>query len=248
MHHLNFLIPAAAIAIFYLLHLFFVRRQNSARKKQNDYDLVRSQIEIQEQTFHKISTEIHDNISLTLSLSKIYLHDLDFNDHADLSDKINLSVSLIKKAIDDLNNLSKSLNRDTIEKFGLIRSVEELVNDINKAELFKIKFKLKGIPFSADVNRELILFRIIQESLNNIIRHANATHVTITMDYEKSNLTIRIRDNGAGFCTEDVHFTSNGSGLINMKKRAQVINARLQIESKLQHGTTVKIVFPLNYK
>jgi signal transduction histidine kinase len=68
------------------------------------------------------------------------------------------------------------------------------------------------------------------------------------MDYEKTNLTIRIRDNGAGFCTEDVHFTSNGSGLINMKKRAQVINARLQIESKLQNGTTVKIVLPLNYK
>ena len=246
MHHLNLLIPVAAIAVFYLLHLFFVRRQNSSRKKKNDHHLLQSQIEIQEQTFHKISTEIHDNISLTLSLSKIYLHDLDFNDPADLSDKINLSASLIKKAIDDLNNLSKSLNRDTVEKFGLIRSVEELVNDISKAELFNIKFKLKGIPRSADVNTELVLFRIIQESLNNIIRHANATHVSLTTEFEKTNLTIRIRDNGSGFCTEDVQFTSNGSGLSNMKKRALVINARLQIESKPQNGTTVKIILPLS--
>lgn len=216
------------------------------REKKNNHDLLRSQIEIQEQTFHKISTEIHDNISLTLSLSKIYLHDLDFSDHADLGEKVNLSVYLIKKAIDDLNNLSKSLNRDSIEQFGLIRSVEEQINDISKAELFKIKFTVKGIPRSADVNSELILFRIIQEALNNIIRHANATHVSITMEFEKTSLIVRIRDNGSGFCTDDVKFTSNGSGISNMTKRAQVINARLQIKSKLQNGTTVKIALPLN--
>jgi signal transduction histidine kinase len=228
------------------VHLFFIRRQKRSREKKTENDLFQSQLEIQEQTFNKISTEIHDNISLTLSLSKIYLRDLDFTDHADMSDKINISITLIKKAIDDLNDLSKSLNSGSIEKFGLVRSVEELINDISKAELFKVKFIVKGIPRVADVNTDLIIFRIVQEALNNIIRHANATHVSLKMEFEKTSLTVCIRDNGTGFSTEDVRFTSNGSGLANMKKRAQVINARLLVESKLHNGTAVKIILPLN--
>src|SRR5688572_26974966 len=179
--------------------MILMRKQKRIRKRIHQHDFLQSQIEIQEQTFQKISTEIHDNISLTLSLSKIYLHDLNFNDHNDMFDKINLSVSLIKKAIGDLNGLSKSLNPDTIEKFGLIKSIEEQVNDIRKAELFKINFQVNGHPHSQGISTELIIFRMIQEALNNIIRHANATEANISLDYERTGLTVHIHDNGSGF-------------------------------------------------
>jgi signal transduction histidine kinase len=128
----------------------------------------------------------------------------------------------------------------------LIRSIEELVKDINKAELFKIKFNVKGIPHSQEADYELILFRMIQESLNNVIRHANATEVSITLDYEKTSLSVRIRDNGTGFKTENTKFNNNGSGLGNMKKRAQMINAQLFIDSQPQNGTLIKILIPLS--
>ncbi len=246
MHHLNIIVPIVLISGFYILHIFFIRKQNRSRERKNQHEILESQIEMQEQTFQKISAEIHDNISLTLSLSKIYLHDLDLNDPADLSDKINLSTCLIKKAIDDLNTLSKSLNPVSIEKFGLIRSIEELVKDINKAELFKIKFNVKGIPHSQGVEYELILFRMIQESLNNIIRHANATEVSIVLDFEKTSLAVRIRDNGTGFKAETTTFNNNGSGLGNMKKRAQMINAQLYIDSQPQNGTAIRILIPLH--
>jgi len=244
LNHLNIIVPIVLISAFYIIHTFFIRKQNRSREKKNQHDILESQIEMQEQTFQKISSEIHDNISLTLSLSKIYLHDLDYTDHADLSDKIHLSTCLIKKAIDDLNTLSKSLNPDSFEKFGLIRSIEELVKDIHKAELFKIKFNVKGIPHSQGADYELILFRMIQESLNNVIRHANATEVSITLDYEKTSLSVRIRDNGTGFKTENTTFNNNGSGLGNMKKRAQMINAQLFIDSQPQNGTLIKILIP----
>src|SRR6476619_3078659 len=106
------------VACFYLVHTLYNRKQARSRKKQNQLDLMRSQIDIQEETFQKTSCEIHDNIALTLSLSKIYLHDIDFNDHTDANDKINLSMCLIKKAMDDLNNLSRALNADSIQTFG----------------------------------------------------------------------------------------------------------------------------------
>lgn len=231
------------ITSFYLLHTFYNRRQSRSKEKKNELDLMRSQIDVQEQTFQKISCEIHDNIALTLSLSKIYLHDIDFNDQTDANDKINLSVCLIKKAMNDLNNLSGSLNADSIQKFGLIRSVEQLINDISRTELFTIVLNVKGSN-DLSVQNELIVYRMIQEALNNIIRHAQATDVMVWMDFEKTNLRIRICDNGVGFDTNESN--SFGTGLSNLKKRAQLINACLAVDSKLQLGTTVKIVVPIS--
>ena len=206
---------------------------------------MRSQIDVQEQTFQKISCEIHDNIALTLSLSKIYLHDIDFNDQTDANDKINLSVCLIKKAMDDLNNLSRSLNTDSIQKFGLIKSVQQLVNDISKTELFRITLNVKGTG-NLPVNDEVTTFRMIQEVLNNIIRHAHATEVIVRIDFEKSNLKVCISDNGIGFNADQSH--EAGTGLNNLNKRAQIINAGLRIESTPHQGTTVKIIVPLSNK
>ena len=231
------------IVIFYLLHTILNRKQATSCKKKKQFDEMQSQIDVQEQTFEKISAEIHDDISLTLSLSKIYLQDIDFSERSEVQDKINLSVSLIRKAMDDLNNLSKSLNAHSLQKFGLMESVEELVNDILRTELFSIKLYVKGIPHSPPVYDELIVFRIIQETLNNIIRHANATEVILRMEFEKTNLKIRICDNGAGFNINDVD-RCRGTGLDNLKKRAQIINASLLIESLPTKGTTVKINVP----
>jgi two-component system, NarL family, sensor kinase len=244
LQHLNVFIPLMMVGLFYILHTIYSRKQVRTREKKNEFDLMQSQIDMQEQTFQKISCEIHDNISLTLSLSKIYLHDINFNDQADVNDKINLSVCLIKKAMDDLNNLSKSLNADSLQKFGLLKSVEELVNHISKTELFKIRLNKRGLAQPLGVNDELIVFRMIQEVLNNIIRHASATEAVVWMDFEKTNLKIRICDNGIGFNPDE---TGNaGAGLGNLRNRAQIINAALLIESAPMRGTTVKIAVPIN--
>lgn len=231
------------VASFYLVHTFYSRKQARSRKKKIQFDLMRSHIDVQEETFQKISCEIHDNIALTLSLSKIYLHDIDFNDQTDANDKINLSMCLIKKAMEDLNNLSKSLNADSIQKFGLTKSVEQLVNDISKTELFRITLNVKGMAH-LPVNDELMIFRMIQEVLNNIIRHSRATDVIIWMDFEKTNLKIRICDNGEGF--DPGQPDVSGTGLANLKKRAQILHAALLIESDAHQGTTVKIIVPIS--
>jgi signal transduction histidine kinase len=210
-----------------------------------EYDLLQTQIEMEEQTFQKISTEIHDNISLTLSLSKLYLHDIDLNDHQEVNDKINLSISLLRKGIEDLNNLSKSLSAVSIEKFGLLRSVEELVNDVKSTELFSLNFIVTGCPVPMSNREELIIFRMIQESFNNIIKHAGATSVDMLLDYSDNKTHITIRDNGVGFNSLSVY---DGSGTGNMKKRARMIDAVLSIESLQGRGTTIRITVPVKNK
>lgn len=234
----------ALIGAFYLLHTLFMPKTNRRCNKHHSDGFAEAQIAVQEKVYQQISTEIHDNISLTLSLAKLYLHDLDLDDKNDVDDKINLSATLLKKAIDDLNNMAKTLNSDTITRFGLIRSVEELVSDVNKAELFSISMQLRGTPCNLVGSKELTIFRIIQESLNNVIRHANATIVNITLAYEHTALKICISDNGNGF-----HLPKNschrGSGIMNMHRRAAILKAKLEIKSKLHEGTSVNIAIPV---
>ena len=220
-------------------------KTNRRRNKDHTDGLADAQIAVQEKVYQQISTEIHDNISLTLSLAKLYLHDLDLDDKKDIDDKINLSTTLLKKAIEDLNNMAKTLNPDTITRFGLIRSVEELVSDINQAELFSISMQIKGTPKDLGGNNELNVFRIIQESLNNIIRHANATLVNITLAYERDALKICISDNGNGFHIQNNDTRHFGAGITNMHRRAALLQSNLEIKSKIHKGTLISMAVPV---
>lgn len=175
--------------------------------------------------FRKISAEIHDNISLTLCLSS----------------------ALIRKAISELSDLSKSLSAHSVGKFGLARALEELVSDIAKTQLFALEYDITGTVRAAGKETELILFRMMQECFRNIIRHARARNVKLLLSYHATTLGIEVTDDGAGFDTETVH-AINGSGIINLRRRAQLINASLEINSFPGKGTSVKIRVPVNEK
>lgn len=249
MYNPDLIIPFVLIGILCLLHLFLTIKKNKSDNKllQDEHFILQKQIAVQEETFQKISAEIHDNISLTLSLSRLYLHDIDAASN-EVSDRINCSASLIKRAIDDLNNLSKSLSSEAIEKFGLIKAIEEQVNDVRKAGMFEIDFNVNGVQRSFGSYVELIIFRMIQESFNNIIRHANANEVRITVAFETTALSIEIVDNGVGFSTATTNLKTTGSGLGNIRKRAQLLHAQLHIASLPHAGTTIRIRVPVNDK
>lgn len=233
-----------------VFHLCLSIRRNKSDGKllSDEHDHLQKQIAVQEETFQKISAEIHDNISLTLCLSRLYLYDIDPTDNIQRSDKINLSASLIKRAIDDLNNLSKSLSADAIEKFGLVRAVEEQVNDVKRASVFAIRFEVNGVQRSFGSHRELVIFRMIQESLNNIIRHSRACEVNIIFTFDCAMLTVEITDNGVGFVQDSSIKKVGGSGLNNIRKRAQLLHAQLSITSLPHSGTSITIRIPFNDK
>lgn len=249
MYNPDFIVPLVLVGILCLLHIFFTNRKNKSdtRQHQQEQDALNIQISTQEETFQKISAEIHDNISLTLSLSRLYLNDIDPFDTNEVTSKINLSVSLIRKAIEDLNHLSKSLSSDAVEKFGLVKALEEQVNDIRRAGLFCINYNVQGIPRRLPAADEITLFRIVQESLNNIIRHAFANTVHIEVEFGEEDVALSIRDDGAGFNIAN-EFQKCGSGLGNMRKRARLLNGKLSIHSSQFKGTHINITVPLTDK
>lgn len=222
------------------------------QKKQNAYlneitvlkaihenAMLQVQIEIQEQTFQNISREIHDNVGQKLSLAKLQI----LNAHNKISTDLNSTANLITRAIADLRNLSRTLNSEIVLANGLIHALEFEIEQIRKTNLFEIQFEKSGEIVFIEDRKELIIFRIIQECLQNIVKHALAKKVSISIHFSVTHLNLIIKDNGKGFGENFV----KGQGLHNMQARAEILGGELIIRSNETSGSVLEITIPIMY-
>lgn len=207
-------------------------------------NILKTQLEIQEQTFQNISREIHDNITLSLTLAKLHLHTLPENDPDALRQKVQHSIELLTKSIGELSDISKGLNADIIIQHGLLKAVEEELERIRQTGLFTLEYEVEGTPVYMDNQKELIIFRIIQESFNNIIKHARASVAGLLLHFTVEMLQITITDNGRGFDTE-LSAQSRQAGLKNMDTRVRILNGSMQVESTPGQGTRIIFTIPI---
>lgn len=237
-----------AMAIFISMIIYrYQQRQNiyfkdiEALKTSHENTLLQSQLEMQEHTFQTISREIHDNIGQKLTLAKLYLNTLNFADTAKAMLQINDSVDIIGEAISELSDLSRSMSSEIIVNNGLIKALEFETIQLAKSGMYTIDFSVTGNPVFVDTNTALVVFRMVQEALNNIIKHATASLIDINLHYTNNLLTVQIHDNGRGF---DIAETSHGTGLQNIKKRATLLKGNISINSSGGEGTKIKIEIP----
>ncbi len=212
-------------------------------------NLLQTQLEIQEQTFLNISREIHDNIGLSLTLAKLQLNTIDPFNPDKIGESVGSSVELIGKAIYDLSDISKSLNSETIKTQGLYNTLKVETERISYSGKIAIQFTTEGEAVFLDAQKELVLYRIAQEALNNILKHAGATCVWIKLRYSATEITMSVKDNGKGFETdlsEKQPVRKPTAGLANMRVRAGSMNGSCKIESSPGNGTTVSIMIPYN--
>ena len=240
---------------FIITILFLYRKKQMAYIKEveqikSDYEknLLNAHIEIQEQTFQAISRDIHDNINLCLTLAKLNLNTLDLNGIEKSTDQITSSIEFISKAIIDLTDISRSLNSDIISEQGLIRALELEIEKLKKLKCFFVTFEVSGSPVFMDAQKELLIFRIIQESFNNMLKHAQARQIQLHMHYDLDHVIITATDDGVGFTKpgkkEVPGKNKPTSGLRNMQKRAELLNGSFNINSHPGLGTVVKISIP----
>jgi signal transduction histidine kinase len=222
------------------------RLEKNKLHQQFHEELLHTQLEIQEQTLKHISQEIHDNIGQTLSLVKLNLNTINLDKKNTLEEKILNSKELVSKAISDLRSLSKSLNTDTILASGLMKAINFELQLIEKAGTFKTLFNIEGEVQKLDAKKELILFRLVQEALNNCIKHSGAQCISISANYTSTQLILIIEDNGKGFDYDSKAIgVEHGSGLHNMCNRAHVIGGKCDISST-ENGTSIKITLPID--
>jgi two-component system NarL family sensor kinase len=242
------------LLLFFIISFFHLFRNSQHKykidmiraKEQFNREILNTQLEIKEQTLKNVSEEIHDNVGQVLSLVTLNLSSIDFKDEKSASEMVDRMSDLVKKAIADLRNLSKTMDSDLISKIGLPAIIRFNVNLLENAGFCTVSFRVEGKEYKLDDSREIILYRFAQEALNNIVRHSEATEVSIILHYGDNTLFFSISDNGKGFdpATISGGAGNNGAGLKNMRNRAALINASLIIESSLQKGTTIEMNVP----
>lgn len=211
-------------------------------------EILKIQNEIEEQTFQRISEEIHDNIGQILSLAKVNLHTLQLEKDHPAFKKTTIINDLVGKAIQDLRQLSKSLNSAQLSSRSLSECIKIELDLIGKTGIYTTSFEESGDEQTLDSKKQLIVFRMVQEILNNIIKHAKANNIKVSMEFTEY-LSIRIIDNGVGFGinnAESLPLSEKGSGIGNIYRRAKLLNAEVDIKSSPNCGTTIKLNLPIN--
>ena len=251
-------VTALFVTLFVLFIFFYskvLEKQNAMllqeQSLKNEYEetLLRTQLEIQEQTLKTISEEIHDNIGQALSLAKLKLNTLKYDQPDLLVEKINDSRELVSKAIRDLRDLSRSLNTDSIASMGLVRAIEQELELFRKSG-FQTTLYTEGEIKKMPPQQELILFRIVQESLNNIIKHAETKTIKVTAHYTDCELDLQVEDDGKGAAPAELDMEGNSYkslGLRNMHNRARMIGGTFTIHSVPGNGTIIKLIIPFNH-
>lgn len=228
------------LSLSILVILFTVKHRRNIL--QHKTELLKAELEIQEQTFNTISREIHDNVGQILSLAKVQLNIIDQGDTLN-KELLADAKDSVSKALGDLRDIAKSLNTERIQLSSLPEIIVHEVQRLNRAGLIHVSFHCEGKVQNIQDQKKLIAFRIIQEALQNILKHSKAKNVDMLFQYGPDHLTIIIQDNGIGF-DKELLSKKDGLGLENIVNRASMINGKAEITSTINKGTTITITSP----
>lgn len=225
------------------------RHQQEVIELREDFTqtLLQSKIEIQEQTLNHISKELHANFSQLVSLININLSEILPQSSDQMKENIIETKVLAKQLLGDLKSLSVSLNTEHIMKIGIAKALENELARFSKTKRYKTLLTKTGNEYRLSPDREIILFRLCQEALNNTLKYAKASTINVTIDFEEAFLTLELIDDGIGFNLEraiDQSGERESTGILNMQKRAKLIDGTLDIKSTIGEGTKVKITLP----
>jgi signal transduction histidine kinase len=240
----------AVISIFLLfiivLTLAYNRRRQRLlhRNRQLAEELARAEIEVREQALNDVAMELHDNLGQLLTLANLNLNY--FKAHTDTeTERLNQTKAIISTSIQEMRSLSRRLQGENMLREGLAAALQQQVDWANRSGQCRVSLEATGDTdgfFNGPGGKSLIVFRMIQELLNNALKHAQATHIYIMVQQQPGGLQITVTDNGVGL-PENVNNSTTSLGMSSLHKRAQLLGARLNFESAPGVGTKVAINF-----
>lgn len=205
-------------------------------------ELVQTRIEIKDQTLSEISKELHDNIGQILSVAimqvNMYSKDLSKVSTNEMDDL----KGVLAKSLDEIRILSKIINRENFSNLNFEEAITLDLERIRKLKKIQCDFEVIGDIPEINKEHELIIYRIFQEAIHNVLRHSHSEFIALQMKATAKNLTIKLADQGVGF---DVKKASGGLGLHNMKLRAKLIGATIGIDSGAK-GSEIVLQYPLS--
>jgi signal transduction histidine kinase len=240
----------ALIVVFVVFFTAFQRRKNQLlfdkinQQKVFDEELVKSQQEIQEATLKHVGRELHDNVGQLLAFTTMQLKAFEKVAKKDILPKLTNAQEAVASSLTEVRALSRSLNNDVILKTGFDTTVKNEIKRLNNSGLIEASFNVFGENANFENGKdEIILFRILQEFFSNTLKYANANKLEVNITYSDKDLVLNVNDDGDGFDFETIE---KSSGLINMEKRSELINAEFNLTSEKGKGTQLKIKY--NYR
>jgi two-component system, NarL family, sensor kinase len=247
----------ALVLVGFVVTILFLYQRKQHKQEQElvklkdeyDQEVLKSQLEIQEATLKNIAQELHDNIGQVLSVVKLSLAIVPLEKEHKAYAPLQHIREVLNKAVYDLADLTKSLHTDRISQIGLVESVKFDLETLKKTGLMEVKFDVVGTEYRLGAQKEVFIFRIFQELVNNILKHAKATQLSILLNYTQDTIfAFSIKDNGVGFSMQEKKDSTsplNGVGLKSMMNRAKLIGASMVFDSHPGQGTLVNMEMPI---
>lgn len=226
------------------------QKQIQELKDEMQRQLLESALEVQEVERVRIAKDLHDEVGAMLSVTKMSFNQLlrKLDNAEDLATMGKQTRELLDQSISQVRRISKELVPSTLEEFGLISSVDEFINKVHLASATSFVFSHEGIDIKQrfDKKIELTIYRLIQELVNNALKHAEAKEITLKLTSENKKILFTFIDDGKGFDFETKRKDpKSGLGLRNMESRLSVINGKINIESIQGKGTKTQIEIPI---
>lgn len=214
----------------------------AANKIARQRQVTEAAIMAQEKERAEMGRELHDNINQILTTTKMYL-DMAITEKDIREELMIKSHENISTAIEEIRILSKSLVPPSLGDIGLKEAIQEMINNLKYSQKLDIRLRTSGLSKMAmPRNMKLMIYRIVQEQLNNILKHSQASEAEIRITVARDVLTMVITDNGVGF---DTRKRGRGIGLMNITSRAEVHHGVVEVISSPGNGCTIKITIPV---
>lgn len=208
-------------------------------------------IRLLERDRHQVAMELHDHIGQGMTSLKIAfeLAQNQFsNEHPDLRDLFKTESRRIAQLLRDIKSISQGLRPSAFDELGLVPSLQNLFDELKDPVAIPIVFFVKNLPEKLAPEKELVIYRIIQESINNIQKHARAETIHVNLIGRKGVVSVSIEDNGSGFDLEKSMEITKGKmslGLLIMRERAEQVAGEFSVDSKIGRGTMIMVEIPI---
>jgi two-component system NarL family sensor kinase len=252
--HIQVIVLAITILMIMILGYLFYTRYRLKQKAIMNETMLRQQelrnkaiIEAEEKERIRIAKDLHDGLGQQLSAVKMYLSA--FEAEVKLStvmeeDKVKNLLTMVDEAVKEVRSISHNMMPNALIRSGLSTALREFINKISSTGALKIDLEIIGLNERMESTTETVLYRVLQECISNIVKHAKASKIGIQLVKHTTSLNLIIEDNGVGFDSSKINdFT--GIGLKNIISRVQFLNGNVEFDSFPGNGTTVVIDIPL---
>lgn len=260
----NVLIASSIVLLVLFLGsgIYFIQRNRLAKKneqiareeisgllKEQEIKSYNAMIEGQEEERKRIATDLHDRLGSMLSTVKLLFSSLDEKidkNQQENRTQYNQATGILDEAVLEVRRISHNLSTGMVNTFGLVPALEELCESIDNSKIIKCKLLCYGMENRLDQQTEIGLFRMVQELVNNALKHSKAKQLTIQLNRTSESLNLTVEDDGVGFDLAE-KMKSNGMGLKNLEARAAKLNGAYFVDSKPGRGTISIIEVPLSH-